>query len=352
MATEKESSSKKPKTGGGARKSVPKPATDGSPGSTGNTVGIVTPKTSPNLTASSSKPKVKPETKKEDEFEAWRNQPRDAKQIDAEAQKQLEALSKATDAGNKAAATEAKDKLAVLAEQQEKLGGIQAGSALSHARSLPALLGVLDAILGTRGGKRPAKKPEDKPEPKQADKTGGLRVDGNNLSKCKTGTYKNLECKGAHKHHVVPARTTRTSTRADQKAGKGQIPGTDNIDEGFSVCLSEEDHKQIHKMTDPNIVNSGKGTANGMPDGVAKLGTVINIAVEDLQALYRQNGNNACADQVKQKADEHFKNQDKNKQVNTTKNPKKDLDAKVKQELTRDTNMPQKPSKPNRPKGR
>ena len=88
---------------------------------------------------------------------------------------------------------------------------------------------------------------------------------------------------------------------------------------------------------------SGKGTANGLPDGVGTRGAVIDIAVDDLQKMYRENGNQSCSDDVKKKADEHFKNQDRDKPVNTTKNPKKQLDSDAKSVLTRDTAAPKVP---------
>jgi hypothetical protein len=178
---------------------------------------------------------------------------------------------------------------------------------------------------------------------------GGGFIRGNDLSKCKTGTYKGLKCPGEHKHHVVPDRTSRTGTRKEGAGGKNRIPGTDTLNEGFSVCLSERDHQKIHKETDPKIVASGKGTATGLPNGVGTLGGVIDIAVDDLQKMYRENGNQSCADDVKKKADDHFKDQDRKKQVNTTQNPKKDLDPAVKQELGKDTGMKPKPPKVKRP---
>ena len=184
------------------------------------------------------------------------------------------------------------------------------------------------------------KAPAPAPAPKPASETGsGGAYNNGDLNRCRTGTYKDLKCKGGHKHHVVPDRTYRTDTRKQGEKGLGRVPNTDSLNDGFSVCLSEEDHKKIHQKTDPKIVAKGKGTANGMPDGVATLGDVLDIALEDLKELYRDNGNQACADDVDKKANEHFKNQNKNTPVNTTKNPKRDLDAKVKNGLKRKTGL-------------
>jgi hypothetical protein len=231
-----------------------------------------------------------------------------------------------------------KNRLNELAARQEQLGGVKAGTALGNYRS-GAGKTVVNKIIEGFGAVGAAKVLAG----------GGGFIRGNDLSKCKTGTYKDLKCPGGHKHHVVPARVTRTGTRPEQVKGIGQIPGADNINEGFSVCLSETDHKKIHKETDPKIAASGKGTANGLPNGVGTLGGVIDIAVDDLQKMYRENGNQSCADDVKKKADDHFKDQDRKKPVNTTQNPKKDLDPAVKQELGKDTGMKPKPPKVKRP---
>jgi hypothetical protein len=325
-----------------ARSSNKKPSQDGSPGGVANTPGAVTPKTKPNLSASSSKAKPKQETKKEDEFDQYANQPRNAQQIDADAKTQLDALKQASDAGNHVAATAAKDKLAALAQQQEKLGGIKTGSALAQARSVEGLTGIVGMLLGGRGsGRRSPKK--DPKDPKKAEGSGGAVIKGNDLKKCKTGKYNDLECKGGHKHHVVMDRTYRTGTRAEGAKGVNRIPGTDSLKDGFSVCLSEADHQKIHKKTDPNVSALGKGTTNGLPDGVAKLGDVIDIAMDDLQKMYRENENHACADAVKERGDEHFKDADRNKQVNTSQNPKKNLDASTKASLNRQIDAPKVP---------
>jgi hypothetical protein len=196
-----------------ARSSNKKPSQDGSPGGVANTPGAVTPKTKPNLSASSSKTKPKQETKKEDEFDQYANQPRNAQQIDADAKTQLAALKQASDAGNHVAATAAKDKLAALVQQQEKLGGIKSGSALAQARSVEGLTGILGMVLGGRGSGRrsPKKEPKDtknpSKEPKKAEGSGGAIIKGDDLKKCKTGKYNDLECKGGHKH--LPNRYSR-----------------------------------------------------------------------------------------------------------------------------------------------
>ena len=267
-----------------------KPNNETKPGPIGNCVGCVLPQTSPDLSGGSSGPPIKTETREE--------------AIEKEAQDKLAQLREIQSGGNsraqQARAAPLKDRLEELAAEQEKLGGIKQGTALGDYR-FGAGKTVVNKLIEGFGAVGAAK----------ALAGGGGFIRGNDLSKCKTGTYKDLRCPGEHKHHVVPDRTNRTGTRKEGAGGKNRIPGTDTLNEGFSVCLSETDHRKIHKETDPKIVASGKGTANGLPDGVGTRGAVIDIAVDDLQKMYRENGNQSCADDVKKKADDHFKDQDR-----------------------------------------
>lgn len=162
----------------------------------------------------------------------------------------------------------------------------------------------------------------------RSQKKGG-RIDGinNDLSKCKNGKYKDLECKGGHKHHVVADRNYRTGTR---KGKEPRAPGTDSLADGFSVCLSDADHVKIHQKTDPKLKDLGAGTSNNLPDGLAHLGDVIDIAVEDLKEVYKENGNIACADEIDKKAKEHFSKTKRDTIVNTKKYPSKLPDSSKK----------------------
>ena len=61
-----------------------KPNNETKPGPIGNCVGCVLPQTSPNLSASSTEPSIKPESNEEDDFEEWRSKKRDNDEIEEE----------------------------------------------------------------------------------------------------------------------------------------------------------------------------------------------------------------------------------------------------------------------------
>jgi hypothetical protein len=252
---------------------VAKPATDGSPGTTGNTVGVVTPKTMPNVSDDLVAPTIKPETTKEEEFERWRSEPRNEKQIDGEARAQIEELKRATEAGDRQAATAAKDKIEVLANEQEKLGGVKAATALGDWRQ-GKLTEILAALGGVRGGRRAPKQPAQPVQParaQQAQALGGLRVDGNGLGPCLVGKYKDIrkKCpKGEQAHHIAPDTLNRTSSRSQGAKGIGRIPGMPSLADGPAICLSGHagvegtEHNTAHRA-DEAIQKAAKRTDNG-----------------------------------------------------------------------------------------
>jgi hypothetical protein len=249
---------------------VAKPATEGGPGTTGNTVGIVTPKTMPNVSDDLVAPTIKPETTKEEEFERWRSEPRNEKQIDDEARAQIEELKRVTEAGDHQAASAAKDKIEVLANEQEKLGGVKAGTALGDWRQ-GKLTEMLAVLGGVRGGRRAPKKPVQPARAQQAQALGGMRVDGNGVGPCLVGKYKDIrkKCpKGEQAHHIAPDTLNRTSSRPQGAKGIGRIPGMPSLADGPAICLSGHagvegtEHNTAHRA-DEAVQKTAKRTDNG-----------------------------------------------------------------------------------------
>lgn len=321
---------KKPKSGG-ARDSVPKPSSDGSPGPTGNTAGTVVNKTKPNLSGSTSKPSVKPQTKKEDEFHDWAKQPRTRAQTNTEADAQMAALEKANAAKDYVAATEAKDKLAALAQQQEGMGGVKAGTTLGNMRQ-GKLWDILSALSG-RGqarSKRSASPSKDQPPPKRADTTGGMRVDGTEKIPCMVGAYNKIvkACneKGGQAHHIVADKTFGTTNRKQREKGIGRLPKTPDFN-GPSICLQGNakvpgtDHNTAHEA-DEEVKKLGQRTDNG-PAGTAPIGQITRIYKKHAIAARPD-----CKDLIDKAVKDGMKDVDKNQSGRTT-DSKPNGDAKA-----------------------
>jgi hypothetical protein len=136
---------------------------------------------------------------------------------------------------------------------------------------------------------------------------------------CKLGKYGDLKptgkdpCpSGAQAHHVPPDMVFRYGTRTDNSS---RMPDLGSQDDGLSICLSTDDHKTAHRLTDPAIRDLG-GDA-----GYAPLGDVIDKSMDGLKDLNPDDPTwAACLAKLKQMLDDQYK--DKKKwPVRTTRNP-------------------------------
>jgi len=119
----------------------------------------------------------------------------------------------------------------------------------------------------------------------------------------------------------VPDYSLRYGTR---KASNKRIPGMPSLADGPSICLGggsrtkDTEHNQAHRNTDPKVSDLGQQTNNG-PLGVAPIGDIIEISVEAVSEVMPH-----CADEIKEKVDDAFKNVDRNKYGRTTQQPPKE----------------------------
>lgn len=145
---------------------------------------------------------------------------------------------------------------------------------------------------------------------------------GEGDDRCGIKAYKDLKCpEGQQKHHIVPDYALRYGKRGDDAK---RIPGMPSFDDGPSICLTGgskvkgSDHNLAHEGTDPKFDAAGKRTDNG-EKGVALIGELIDIAVEEVAKVRPE-----CADEVKRKVDDAFKNVDRSKYGRTTQQPPKE----------------------------
>ena len=138
---------------------------------------------------------------------------------------------------------------------------------------------------------------------------------------CGIKPYKKQKCPtGQQAHHIVPDYALRYGTRGDK--GK-RIPGMPSQADGPSICLSGgsknqgSDHNKAHDGTDPRIAKEGKRTDNGTL-GTAPIGDIIDISIDEVTKVKPH-----CADEIKTKTNDAFKDVDRNKYGRTTQQPPK-----------------------------
>jgi hypothetical protein len=272
-----------------------KPAHDTPPNSS-NTVGKIVPQTTP-------APKARTKAERD----------RDIAKYDQERKAALQR-------GDKAAAEAADLKAAQVMDEPKGLGDV-AGE----------VWGIGSIFMGGGRGKAakaPAAKPvtvapAGKSSPAAAPAgTGGYSTGSGNVKEdCGIKPYKKQKCPtGQQAHHIVPDYALRYGTRGDK--GK-RIPGMPSLADGPSICLSGgsksqgSDHNKAHEGTDPRIAKEGKRTDNGTL-GTAPIGDIIDISIDEVTKVKPH-----CADEIKTKTNDAFKDVDRNKYGRTTQQPPK-----------------------------
>lgn len=156
---------------------------------------------------------------------------------------------------------------------------------------------------------------------KPAKSNGGGTVLGSGKEDCGIKPYKNQKCPtGQQAHHIVPDYALRYGTRGD---GGKRIPGMPSLEDGPSICVSGNarspgsDHNAAHKGTDTRISDAGKKTTNGV-EGNATMGEILDISIEEMSKVKPH-----CADEIKTKTVEAFKDVDRSKYGRTTQQPPK-----------------------------
>ena len=160
--------------------------------------------------------------------------------------------------------------MCLLAAEQEKLGGVKAGTALGQARLNDGIAGgnkVLEAIGAVGAAKAMA---------------GGGFVFGAS-GPCIVGNYLAIVGKcgaGGQAHHIIADKTWGTTNRPSREAGIGRIPGGLGYD-GPSICLQGgskvkgTQHNRAHDA-DAEVDKLGKLPDNG-PQGTAPVGDIARI---------------------------------------------------------------------------
>lgn len=135
-----------------------------------------------------------------------------------------------------------------------------------------------DAYAQLRAKKKEEKERESA-DPKAEPGKDGARVSGD---PCDVREYKDRCPKdGSEKlyaHHIVKDMVLRYGTRyeADKR-----IENTPSLDEGPTMCLTKEEHDEVHQRMDKKIRELGNRTDNG-PKGMAPLDEIIEIAIQAL----------------------------------------------------------------------
>ncbi len=199
-------------------------------------------------------------------------------------------------------------------------------------RKVPGADKVLGAVQD--GGKGAQGKKPQKDEGKGADKTvqaGGGGTAGNvhvvgsgGGGDCGIKPYKDQKCpEGQQAHHIVPDYALRYGSRGKGAKGQDRIPGMPSLQDGPSICLTGQaktqgsEHNAAHEGTDPRINALGERADNG-GKGLAPIGEILNIAVDEV-AKFKPH----CADEIKRKTEEAFKDVDRSKYGRTTQQPPK-----------------------------
>jgi hypothetical protein len=87
-------------------------------------------------------------------------------------------------------------------------------------------------------------------------------------TKCLIGEYKAIAetCNeaGGEAHHIVPDKVYRGGTRATAGDVATRVAGAPTLGGGMCICLSPDDHKEIHASERDNLVALGKPGMDGL----------------------------------------------------------------------------------------
>lgn len=200
------------------------------------------------------------------------------------------------------------------------------GMATAYAQRM--VMSKVDKVLGLIPGRRRSRtKPEEEKPEAQKPQSGaggdGFSVQGSGGGgDCGIKPYKDQKCPaGQQAHHIVPDYALRYGSRGKGAKGQDRIPGMPSLDDGPSICLTGQakttgsEHNAAHEGTDPKIAALGNRTDNGQ-GGTAPIGDIIDISVEEVSKVKPH-----CADEIKRKTNEAFKDVDRSKYGRTTQQP-------------------------------
>ncbi|MGJ7501575.1 PAAR-like domain-containing protein [Variovorax sp. ZT5P49] len=107
---------------------------------------------------------------------------------------------------------------------------------------------------------QPQPQPQATPNPTpQPD--AGVRVEGK-PDPCNPGAHGKNECPpGQDSHHIIADYILRLGTR---KAPGARVPGAPSLDEGPAICLSEDEHREVHRLMD-NAIRAAGGASGTVP---------------------------------------------------------------------------------------
>ncbi len=89
------------------------------------------------------------------------------------------------------------------------------------------------------------------------DPEAGVRVEGK-PDPCNPGAHGKNDCPpGQDSHHIIADYILRLGTR---KAPGPRVPGAPSLDEGPAICLSESEHREVHRLMDNAIRTAGGAT--------------------------------------------------------------------------------------------
>lgn len=93
------------------------------------------------------------------------------------------------------------------------------------------------------------------------DPEAGARIQGK-PDPCNPGAHGKNDCPpGQDSHHIIADYILRLGTR---KAPGARVPGAPSLDEGPAICLTEDEHRQVHRLMD-NAIRTAGGASGTVP---------------------------------------------------------------------------------------
>ena len=194
---------------------------------------------------------------------------------------------------------------------------------------------VLKKVPGAQAAMDKLNKVQQSPVAQVAQAATGGYIDGPKLGGCIVGPYSQIKDKcgtGQQAHHIVADKTFGTTNRKGREKDIGRIPGKDPSKpaqpyDAPSICLQGQaktegtEHNTAHDA-DAEVKKEGQRTDNG-PPGTAPVGKIMEI-YEKYAILARPD----CAALIKQAVKDGYKNVDPNQSGRTTDStPKGDTKA-------------------------
>ncbi len=90
---------------------------------------------------------------------------------------------------------------------------------------------------------------------------------------CFIGPYNKNKCPGGFKHHVVPDRVLNFAAGSSSR-----IPNAPSYGQGMTICLSKQEHLDVHSILDPALEALGKNSSTGA--GTAPMSQIVDKSIE------------------------------------------------------------------------